>query len=53
MAWKGGGTRADDKSVEAAGLGGGVQEGIGNSGGLGVGIGREITLGGSCVGTLG
>jgi hypothetical protein len=53
MAWKGGRTGAGNKSVEAAGLRGGVQEGIGNSGGLGVGVGGEITLGDSCVGTLG
>ncbi len=47
MAWKQGETGEGDRSVEAAGLGGGVPEGIGNCGGLGVGGGREITLGGS------
>ncbi len=53
MAWKQGRTGAGDESVEAAGLGGGLQEGTGNHGRLGVGGGREITLGGSCDGTLG
>ncbi len=53
MAWKQGGRGAGNRSVETAGLGGGVQEGIGDPRGLGVGSGREITLGASCVGTLG
>jgi hypothetical protein len=53
VAWKQGGTGAGDESVEAAGLGGGLQEGTGNRERLGVGSNREITLGGSCVSTLG
>ncbi len=40
-------------SVEAAGLGRGLHKGTGNRGRLGVGSGGEITLGGSCGGTLG
>jgi hypothetical protein len=35
-----------DRSVEAASLGGGVQEGIGSRRGRGVGGGGEITRGG-------
>ncbi len=53
MAWKQGGTGAGDESVEAAGLGRGFQEGTGDRGRLGVGGDGEITLEGSCVGTLG
>jgi hypothetical protein len=53
VAWKGGGTGAGDESVEAAGLGGELQEGTGNCGRLGVGSDGEITLGGLCVGMLG
>ncbi len=53
MAWKQGGIGADGESVEADGLGGGLQEGTGESGRLGVGSNREITLGGSCGCTLG
>ncbi len=48
VAWKQGGTGAGDGSVEAAGLGGGLQEGPGNCGRLGVGGNGKITLGGSC-----
>jgi hypothetical protein len=53
MAWKRDRTGAGDKSVEAAGLGRGLQEGTGNRGRPGVGGNREITLGGSWDGTLG
>ncbi len=42
-----------DESVEAAALGRGLQEGTGNRRRLGVGGNGEITLGGSCVSTLG
>jgi hypothetical protein len=48
MAWKQGGTGAGDESVEAAGMGGGLQEGTSNHGRLGVGGNGEITLRGSC-----
>ncbi len=53
MAWKQGETGVGDESVEAAGLGGGLQEGTGNRGRPGVGGNREITLGGSWGGMLG
>ncbi len=43
VAWNRGGTGAGDESVEAAGLGGGFQEGTGNHGRPGVGGNREIT----------
>ena len=38
MAWNRGGTGAGDESVEAAGLGGGLQKGTGNRGMLGAGF---------------
>ncbi len=53
MAWNRGGTRASDESVEAAGLGRGLQEGSGNCRRPGVGGDSEITLGGSWGGMLG
>jgi hypothetical protein len=53
VTWKQGGTGAGDESVEAAGLGRGLQEGTGNCGRPGVGGNRESTLGGSWGGTLG
>jgi hypothetical protein len=53
VAWKQRGRGAGDESVEAAGLGRGPQEGTGDRGRLGIGSGREINFGGSCVGTLG
>ncbi len=53
VAWKRGGTGVGDESVEAAGLGGELQEGTGNHGRLGVGGNGEITLGDSWGGTLG
>jgi hypothetical protein len=53
VAWKQVGPGAGDRSVEAAGLDGGVQERIDNHRGLGGGGDGEITLGGSCVGMLG
>ncbi len=51
-AWKQGGTGAGDRSVEAAGLGRGLQEGTGDRGGMGVGGGGETTFGDSCISTL-
>ncbi len=53
VAWKQGGTGAGDESVEAAGLGGRLQEGTGNCRRLGVGSNGELTLGGSWDGMLG
>ncbi len=53
ITWKGGGTGAGNRSVEAAGLGRGLQAGIDDIGWSGGGGGEEATLGGSCVGTLG
>ena len=53
VTWKGGGTGAGNRSVEAAGLGGGLQAGIDDIGWSGGGGGEEATRGGSCVGTLG
>ncbi len=53
MAWKEGGTGAGDESVEAAGLGRGLQEGTDNCRRLGLGCNGELTLGGSWGGTLG
>jgi hypothetical protein len=46
VAWKQGRTGAGDESVEAAGLGGRLQEGTGDHRQLGVGGNKEITLGG-------
>ncbi len=53
ITWKGGGTGAGNRSVEAAGLGGGLQAGIDDIRWSRGGGGEEATLGGSCVGTLG
>ncbi len=53
VAWKQGRTGAGDESVEAAGMGRGLQEGTGNRGRPGVGGNGEITLGGSWGDTLG
>ncbi len=53
ITWKGGGTGAGNRSVEAAGLGGGLQAGIDDIGWSGGSGGEEATLGGACVGTLG
>jgi hypothetical protein len=52
VVWKQGGTGAGDESVEAAGLGRGLQEGTGNHRRPGVGGNRELTLGGSWVARL-
>ncbi len=53
VTWKQGRRGAGDESVEAAGLGGGLQEGTGNRGRLGLGSNGEITLGGSLGSMLG
>jgi hypothetical protein len=53
VAWKQGRTGAGDESVEAAGLGGELQEGTSNRRRWGIGSKGEITLGGSYGGTLG
>ncbi len=53
VAWKQGRTGAGDPSVEAAGLGRGLQEGTSNHRQPGVGSTREINLVGSWGGTLG
>jgi hypothetical protein len=53
VAWKQGGIRVGDDSVEAADLGGGLQEGTCNRGQPGVGGYGKHTLGGSRGGTLG
>jgi hypothetical protein len=47
VAWKRGGIGGGDDSVEAAGLGGGLQEETGNCGQPGVGGNGKHTLGGS------
>ncbi len=53
VAWKGAWTRVGDRNVEAAGQGGGLQDGLDTIGRAGVGGEGATTLGGSCVGTLG
>jgi hypothetical protein len=53
MAWKRGGIRVGDDSVEAAGMGGGLQEKTSDRVQLGVGGNGKHTLGGSWGGTLG
>jgi hypothetical protein len=53
VAWKRGGIRAGDDSVEAAGQGGGLQAETGNCGQPGVGGNGKHTLGGSRVACLG
>jgi hypothetical protein len=53
MAWKQGGIRAGDDSVEAAGMGGGLQEATDNRVQPGVGGNGKHTLGGSWGGTIG
>ena len=53
MAWKQGGIRAGDDSVEAAGMGGGLQEATDNRVQPGVGGNGKHTLGGSWGGMLG
>ncbi len=53
MAWKQGGIGVGDDSVEAFGLGGGLQEETGNQEQLGVGSDGKHTLGGSWGGMLG
>jgi hypothetical protein len=53
VTWKGGGTGAGDRSVEAAGLGNWLQAWIDDIGWSGGSSGEEATLGGLCVGTLG
>ncbi len=53
VAWKQGGTGAGNESVEAAGLGGGLQEGTSDRGRPGVGSNGELSLGGSWGGTPG
>jgi hypothetical protein len=53
VAWKQGKTGAGDGSVEAASLGGGLQERTSNRGRQGVGGNGEVTLGGSWGSTLG
>jgi hypothetical protein len=53
VAWNGGWTGGGDRSVEPAGLGGGLQAGLAEIGRADVGGDGGTTLGGSCVGTLG
>jgi hypothetical protein len=53
MAWKQGKIGASGDSVEAAGLGGGLQEETSNCGQPGVGNNGKHNLGGSWGGTLG
>ncbi len=52
MAWKRGGTGAVDENVEAAGLGGGLQEGTGNRGRPGLDGNGKLTLVESWAGML-
>jgi hypothetical protein len=52
VAWHGGRTGVGNRSVEPAGLGGGLQVGLAESGRAGVSGEDNTTLGGSCVGTL-
>ncbi len=52
-AWNGGQTGVGTRSVEPAGLGGGLQAGLAEAGQAGVGSEDDTTLGGFCVGTLG
>jgi hypothetical protein len=53
VAWNGGWIGGGNRSIEPAGLGGGLQAGLAEIGWAGVGGDSDTTLGGSCVGTLG
>jgi hypothetical protein len=53
VAWNGGWTGGGNRSVEPAGLGGGLQAGLAEIGWAGVGGDGNTTLGGSCVGRPG
>ena len=51
--WNGVWTGVGERSVETAGLGGGLHDGLDEIGWAGVNGEGDTTLGGSCVGTLG
>ena len=53
VAWNGRWTGGGNRSVEPAGLGGGLQAGLAEIGRAGVGGDGNTTLGVSCVGTFG
>ena len=53
VAWNGGWTEVGNRSIEPAGLGGGLQAVLAETGRGGVSGEGDTTLGGSCVGTLG
>jgi hypothetical protein len=53
VAWNGSWTGVGNRSVETAGLGSGLQDGLDDIGWAGVGGEGDTTLGGSCVGTIG
>ena len=53
VAWNGAWTGVGDRSVELAGRGGGINDGLDATGWDGVNGDGDTTLGGACVGTLG